>query len=106
MAVISLSDRLPARKRLCDVACAFSVHIPSFYVETDIARITGLTETEVTVALDCVATHGGVCTIGDIEREFSGGLVLHIVMALVGAGVLAIDMEALRTATANAPVRP
>lgn len=101
MAVVSFSGRSPVRKCIRDVACSFSPQYDHSCDEAHVARMSGLTETEVVVILDCIAEHGGVCTLGDIKAEFRGGPVQAKIMALVGAGIVSIDRAALVGAAAR-----
>lgn len=102
MAVISISGRWPARKSLSSVRCSFSPHYSWLErSDADVARLSGLTEAEVVMALDCIAEQRGSCTLGHLRQELGEERFLAHVMALVGAGVVSIDFEALEEATAS-----
>ncbi|GGK47697.1 hypothetical protein [Salinarimonas ramus] len=104
MAEISYSGPAPSRKRLSDVACRFSDdYRPSCDTDAAIARKSGLTETEIVFMLDCIAEHGGLCSLGDLAVELGEARLLAKVMAVVAAGYLCIDHEALEDAGADEP---
>lgn len=96
MAVISFSGRVPARKTLYDVGVCFSRdYCAPFETEAEIAHLSGLDEGEVAMALDCIAEHPNTCTLGHIMRELGEERLLMKVMALVGVGIVQVDLEAL-----------
>lgn len=105
MAVTTYTRQMPARKSAYfSVPCGIAPEWHEWgFGDADAARLAGVCEADATLLLDEIAEvedRRADCTVGDLIRVLGDHpRALATIMALVGASVLTLDLQALDEAT-------